>query len=426
MFGLTTTREAARQVAEVRSSLENPQTPLSDVAAWRSLLGEWHGVAGVTVTYENALSVPAVWCAVNFLSSTVATLPLQVFTRGAEGRVTADKDPLYSILHDAPNAEWTSAAWRKYMMVAVLTRGRGITFIEKNKAGRVMNLWPLDIDNTTIERVSGRKQYRYREGGREIVYAASEIIDVPFMLASDGVSHVSPIEKLKGCIGLALALERYATKFFDNGGVPPLALHGPMPSPGAASRAAADVTKAVRDANDERRNVLIVPSGHVLKSIGIEPNKSQMEGARRFQIEEIARAYSLPPVFLGDLTKATFSNGLQQDLAFSKHCLTPWLEAIEQELNLKLFPARNRTKFVEFNQDALLRGDFETRMKGWALGIQNALVTPDEARESENWPSQGGDAKLLHIQGATVPLGAWKEISKAKSADAYGAPAATE
>lgn len=394
-----------KAAAETRASLENPSVPLSDVNAWRTLMGEWHGVAGVVVTHETALEVPAVWCAVNFIANTIASLPLQVFKKSGDGRDTVESDPLYGILHDAPNEELTSFAWRKGMMVNTLLRGRGVSFIERNKAGRVMNIWPLDTEKLTIERKNGRKLYHYDDGGRKVTYAANEVIDLTFMLKSDGVSHVDPISKLRGAVGLALALDEYARKFFSNGGVPPLALYGPMPSPAAASRASSDVEKAVRDANAERRNVMIMPTGHELKSVGIDPDKSQMVESRRMQIEEIARVYGIPPVFLQDLTHGTFSNTEQQDLALTKHLISQWVKAWEQELNLKLFSARNRAKFCEFNLDSLMRGDFRTRMEGYAKGIQNAIYTPDEVRAMENWPSKGGDADKLHIQGATVPLG---------------------
>ncbi|MDX2385095.1 phage portal protein [Sinorhizobium medicae] len=394
-----------KAAAETRASLENPSVPLSDVNAWRTLMGEWHGVAGVVVTHETALEVPAVWCAVNFIANTIASLPLQVFRKSAEGRDTVESDPLYGILHDAPNDELTSFMWRKGMMINVLLRGRGVSFIERNKAGRVMNIWPLDTDKLTIERKSGRKLYHYDDGRRKVTYAANEVLDLTFMLKPDGVSHVDPISKLKGAVGLALALDEYARKFFANGGVPPLALYGPMPSPAAASRASQDVEKAVRDANAERRNVMIMPTGHELKAVGVDPEKSQMVESRRLGIEEIARIYGIPPVFLQDLTHGTFSNTEQQDLALTKHLISQWVKAWEQELNLKLFSARNRTKFVEFNLDSLMRGDFRTRMEGYAKGIQNGIYTPDEVRAMENWPSKGGDADKLHIQGATVPLG---------------------
>ncbi|MBC7149009.1 MAG: phage portal protein [Rhizobium sp.] len=390
---------------ETRASLENPSVSLSDVGAWHSLMGEWHNVAGVTVTHETALEVPAVWCAINFISNTIASLPLQVFRKADKGRDTVEGDQLYGILHDAPNDELTSFMWRKGMMINVLLRGRGVSFIERNKAGRVMNIWPLDTDKTTVERKSGRKLYHYDDGGKKVTYTASEVIDLTFMLKPDGVAHVDPVTKLRGAVGLSLALEECARKFFANGGVPPLALYGPMPSPGAASRAAADVNQAVRDANAERRNVMIMPTGHELKAVGVDPRKSQMVEARRMQIEEIARIFGIPPVFLQDLTHGTFSNTEQQDLNLVKHLIAQWVKAWEQELNLKLFSARNRTKFVEFNLDGLLRGDFATRMAGYATAIQNAINTPDEVRSMENWPTIGGEAEKLHIQGATVPLG---------------------
>lgn len=389
---------------ETRTSLENPQVPLSDVGAWRSLLGEWNSVEGVTVTAESALEVPAVWCAVNFISSTIASLPLQVFQKTEGGRDTADKDPLYSILHDAPNEEWTSFAWRKYSMVNTLTRGRSLSFIERNKAGRVMNIWPLDTTKCTIERANGRKRYVYTDADRKVIYAANEIIDVPFMLEADGVTHIDPISKLRGTVALALALESYARKFFANGGVPPLALHGPMKSPGSAARAAGDITSAIRDANAERRSVLIMPDGHELKSIGIDPDKSLMVEAQRFQVEQVARMFDIPPIFLQDLTHGTYSNTEQQDLHFVKHTLRQWLKAWEDEMNLKLFAPRQRSKFVEFNIDGLLRGDFASRMDGYSKGIQNAVYTPDEVRGFENLPSRDHGDKL-YIQGATVPLG---------------------
>lgn len=394
-----------RVAAETRATLESPTVPLSDVGAWRTLMGEWHGVAGVVVTHETALEVPAVWCAVNFIANTIASLPLQVFQKSGDGRDTADKDPLYAIMHDAPNDELTSFMWRKGMMINVLLRGRGVSFIERNKAGRVMNIWPLDTDKLTIERKDGRKRYHYDDGGRKVTYFANDVVDLTFMLKPDGVSHVDPVTKLRGAVGLSLALEEYARKFFANGGVPPLALYGSVPSPAAASRAATDVNQAIRDANAERRNVLIMPTGHELKPIGVDPQKSQMVEARRMQIEEIARIFGIPPVFLQDLTHGTFSNTEQQDLNLVKHLIAQWVKAWEQELNLKLFSARNRTKFVEFNLDGLLRGDFATRMAGYATAIQNAINTPDEVRVMENWPKKGEDADKLHIQGATVPLG---------------------
>jgi HK97 family phage portal protein len=121
-------------------------------------------------------------------------------------------------------------------------------------------------------------------------------------------------------------------------------------------------------------------------------------------IEQIARIYSIPPTFLQDLTHGTFSNTEQQDLHFTKHTIKRWIEQFEQEMNLKLFGRNSNSQFVEMNVDGLLRGDFKTRMDGYAQGIQNAILTPNEARRRENLPDDAGGDGLL-VQGATVPLG---------------------
>jgi HK97 family phage portal protein len=161
---------------------------------------------------------------------------------------------------------------------------------------------------------------------------------------------------------------------------------------------------AIDEARKSGKPITAIPPGYELKPIGLDPEKGQMVEARRFQVEEIARIYSLPPVFLQDLTNGTFSNTEQQDLFFVKHLVGQWAQALEEEMNLKLFGQRNGGRYVEHNLDGLLRGDFATRMAGLATGIQNAVLTPNEARALENRPAMPEGDDLL-IQGATVPLG---------------------
>jgi HK97 family phage portal protein len=393
-------------VIEGRASLENPSVSLSNSAAWASVFSSWAtSAAGVVVSRESALGVPAVWAAVNFISATIATLPLHLYVRDGSGRKIADSDPLYAVLHDDVNPETSSFSWRKRAMQNVLLDGRSYTFIERNVARRIINLWPLDPHKVTVERRQGKTRYAYREGSDQRVYEAAEIIDIPWMVGSDGLTHYNPVDRLRNAIGLSIAMEKYGANFFASGGIPPLQLVGPLESPAAIKRAATDIMAAIDAAKQEGRSILPMPLMHELKPIGIDPERGQLVDGRRFQLEEIARIYQLPPVFLQDLTKATLSNSEQQDLHFVKHTLTQWIKQWEQELDLKLFGPRNRTRFVEFNVDGLLRGDFRTRMEGYAKAIQNAISTPDEVRAMENWPAMGGDADKLHIQGATVPLG---------------------
>jgi HK97 family phage portal protein len=169
-------------------------------------------------------------------------------------------------------------------------------------------------------------------------------------------------------------------------------------------RAMTDIGRAIDGAKASDKPIFPMPPGHTLTQVGFDPEKGQMTDARRFQIEEIARIYGLPPIFLQDLTHGTFSNSEQQDLHLVKHTISQWVQALEEEMNLKLFGQRNGGRYVEHNVDGLLRGDFKTRMEGLAIGVQNSLISPDEGRALENRPAKGGNADKLLIQGATVPL----------------------
>lgn len=398
-------RDWFRRSPETRSA-EDPRVPLSSPAAFAALFGEWHSKTGIAVTRDVALEVPAVAGAVNFLSGTFASLPAPVYLKTKDGREKADGNPVAILLHDWVNDEYlTSFQWRKQAFANVLLDGRSLTFIEGKKTGRITNLWPLDHRNTRIERKNGRRQYILKDGdGAEKRYDADEIIDIPFMLQADGISHVSPVHKLRGTIGLSTAMEDYASKFFLNGGVPPLAMQMPAgASANAGSRASADVAEMVKAAGTDRRLVMPMPAGHRLEPIGFDPEKGQLIEARMMQLRQIACFYNLPPVFLQDLAFGTFSNTEQQALILVKHTLVNWLECWESELNAKLFGPRSKF-YVEFSVDALLRGSFVERMDGYAKGIQNAVLKPNEARDMENRPRDPEGDRLL-VQGATVPLG---------------------
>lgn len=408
--------EAAVSAAlEKRASIEDPRVPISSNNIMAFLGIDGISATGEHVTIDSAMGVPAIWAVVNFVPGTLAGLPVHLYKRTSTGRERV-AGGLATILHDAVNDGMSSFEWRKYTFDQVFTEGRGVSFIERTPAGRVINIWPLDPGGVTVKRADGRKVYEYRDGTRrKVTYQAAEVIDIPFMLKRDMLGHRSPILTNKDVIGLAQAVTKYGSKFFQNGGVPPFAIEGPFQSPGAMQRAANDLDAAVKDAAKESRLALSLPSGHTIKQLGIDPQKSQLVELQRFIIEQIARIYSLPPTFLQDLTHGTFSNTEQQDLHFVKHTLKRWVEQFEQELNLKLFGRSNNRQYVEMNVDGLLRGDFKTRMEGYAQGIQNAILTPNEVRERENMPAHDKGGELL-IQGATVPLGS-QPVTEASAGD---------
>lgn len=391
LFGLDIRRET-------RASPEDPRVPISS----ENFL-EFMGIETArlpAVTLASALTVPAFAAAVTFLPSTLANLPIHVFRTKPKG---TEKLPgaLQSLVNEAPNDEWTSYDWRKYHWHQVFTGGRGLSWIERS-GSEIVGIWPMEPSKTTVKRVNGRKFYEFQ--GKKGQIPASDVIDTPFLLKPDQLGAYSPFVMAKKALQLALAMGDYASGFFAGGGVPPLALVGPMPAgPDAVKRAQQDIKRAIDGAKSKGDPVFPIPAGYELKPVGFDPAKGQMTEARLFQVQEIARIYGLPPVFLQDLSRGTFANVEQQDLYLVKHLIAQWAKAFEDELNLKLFGRRSKV-FVEHELDGLMRGDFKTRMEGLAQGIQNALLTPNEGRGLLNrGPLPKGDELL--VQGATVPLG---------------------
>lgn len=390
-------------------NLENPNAPVSAVDFLQIMgWGDLYASSGVTVNVDTALSVPAIWAAVNFIAGTIAGLPLQVYQKQPDGGRKKFDGLLSTILHDSINDDMSSFEWRKYSFEQVLTGGRSITYIEKEASGQIVNLYPLDPTKVRVERlIDGRKIYRVNSR----VYDSKEILDIPFMLKANMTDARGPISQNKDVIGMAISATRYGSKAFQSGGIPPAVLVGPFSSGAAAARASEDVAAATMKLAKEGRPIMALPLGHELKSIGLDPEKMQLLELQQFSIEQIARIYSLPPVFLQDLTHGTFSNTEQQDLHFVKHTVKRWVEQFEQEMNLKFF-GRGSDFYVEFNVDGLLRGDFKTRMEAYATSIQNGIRTPNEVRAIENLDSKKNGNDLL-IQGATVPLGSQAPVGGA-------------
>jgi len=359
-------------------------------------------IALPAVTIESALTVPAVWAAVSFLSRTLAALPLHAF-RNVDDKPERIKGGLETLIHEAPNPEWTSFKLRQHFWQQVFTGGRGLLYIERS-GSNIVGLWPIDPTKAQFKRTATGVT-TYKVGDK--TFSASEIIDVPFMLKADGLCHYGPITQGAATIQLALAMNDYGSTFFAGGGVPPLALVGPLPTGAEAmKRALADVQRAIDEARASGKPIVNIPPGYELKPIGIDPDKGQMTDGQRFVVEQIARLFNLPPVFLQDLTRATFTNSEQQDLHLVKHLVGQWAQAFEEECNLKLFGQRNGGRYVEHNLDGLLRGDFKTRADAVASLVNCGVYEPNTGRKYMGQePSSDPAADKLYMQGATVPLG---------------------
>ena len=380
--------------------------------------------SGKQVNERTSMQMTAVYSCVRILSEAVASLPLNVYRyTDTGGKEKAFDHPLYRLLHDEPNPEMSSFIFRETLMTHLLLWGNAYAQIIRNGKGEVIALYPLMPDRMTVDRDSnGGLYYKYRKSNDDaptmesgvVSLAPSDVLHVPG-LGFDGLVGYSPIAMAKNAIGLAIAAEEYGSKFYANGAAP----SGVLEHPGTLK----DPTR-VRDSwnstfggSTNSHKVAVLEEGMKYTPISISPNEAQFLETRKFQINEIARIFRVPPHMVGDLEKSSFSNIEQQSLEFVKYTLDPWVIRWEQALYRTLLTEEEKkTYFFKFNVEGLLRGDYQSRMQGYATARQNGWMSANDIRELEDLdriPAElGGDLYL--INGNMLPLesaGAFANIS---------------
>ena len=370
--------------------------------------------SGKQVNERTSMQMTAVYSCVRILSEAVASLPLNVYRyTDTGGKEKAFDHPLYRLLHDEPNPEMSSFIFRETLMTHLLLWGNAYAQIIRNGKGEVIALYPLMPDRMTVDRDgNGRLYYKYRKSNDDaptmesgvVILAPSDILHVPG-LGFDGLVGYSPIAMAKNAIGLAIAAEEYGSKFYANGAAP----SGVLEHPGTLKDPARvrDSWNSTFGGSSNSHKVAVLEEGMKYTPISISPNEAQFLETRKFQINEIARIFRVPPHMVGDLEKSSFSNIEQQSLEFVKYTLDPWVIRWEQALYRTLFSEEEKkTYFFKFNVEGLLRGDYQSRMQGYATARQNGWMSANDIRELEDLdriPAElGGDLYL--INGNMLPL----------------------
>lgn len=386
--------------------------------------------AGKNVNERSAMQMTAVYSCVRILAEAVAGLPLHLYRYKEDGgKERAIDNNLYHLLHDEPNKEMSSFVFRETLMTHLLLWGNAYAQIIRNGKGEVVALYPLMPNKMQVDRdENGELYYIYTRSSDEaktmegvtVYLTPRDVLHIPG-LGFDGLVGYSPIAMAKNAIGLAIATEEYGAKFFANGAAP----SGVLEHPGT-----------IKDPSRLRENwnstfggsansgkVAVLEEGMKYTPISISPEQAQFLETRKFQIDEIARIFRVPPHMVGDLEKSSFSNIEQQSLEFVKYTLDPWVIRWEQSLSRALLNEDEKRKyFFKFNLEGLLRGDYESRMSGYAVARQNGWMSANDIRELENMdkiPAEdGGDLYL--INGNMLPLnkaGAYANIEKEDTAD---------
>ena len=241
--------------------------------------------------------------------------------------------------------------------------------------------------------------------GSSVRLKPTDVLHIPG-LGFDGLVGYSPIAMAKNALGMAIACEEFGAKFFANGAAP----SGVLEHPGTIKDPARvrDAWQSQFGGSSNSGKVAVLEEGMKYTPISISPEQAQFLETRKFQINEIARIFRVPPHMVGDLEKSSFSNIEQQSLEFVKYTLDPWIIRWEQSMARVLLSLdEKKDLFIKFNLEGLLRGDYQSRMNGYSIARQNGWMSANDIRELENLDripaEQGGDLYL--INGSMLPLG---------------------
>lgn len=373
--------------------------------------------SGKSVTVKSAIQVSTVYACVRVIAETIASLPLHVYTVTDEGSQKATDHQLYRLLHDEPNAEMTSFIWRETMLAHLLLHGNSYSQIVRNGRGHILGLYPLLPDRMQVDRDSGGNlTYTYTTTeGKSIPLHPADVLHIPG-LGFDGIVGYSPIALEKNAIGLGIAAEEYGSKFFAHGANPSGVLTHPntVKDP---SRLRESWNNAYGGSANSGK-VAILEEGMRFERISLPNNEAQFLETRKFQVSEICRIFRVPPHLVADLEHATFSNIEHQSISFAVHTIRPWLVRIEQAINMQLFSTKEKGSFyAQFNMDGLMRGDYKSRMEGYAIARQNGWMSANDIRELENLnpisDADGGNVYL--VNGNMLPITAATADKEANS-----------
>lgn len=372
-----------------------------------SYFGGGETYAGEMVSIESSLRVDTVWACVRLIATTISTLPMQVYQKLPDGRGQPVRNvPLFSLLHDQPNADMTAATFWTAIVACLLLWGNAYAAIERRADRTVIALMPLLPNRLTITRESdGSLLYHYAWQNVRRDYTEDEIFHVKgFSL--DGIVGMSPISQARETLGIAMAAEKSAASFFRNSMRPSLVMKAPAYLSEAQRERFGDSWMEKFTGSLNAGRVPVVEGGWSLEQITMKPEDAELLATRAYSVEQICRWYGVSPVMVGHMEKTTaWGTGLEQmNLWFLTYTLRPWLRSIEQEITRSvLSPAQRILYYAEFNVEGLLRTDSEKRALMMRTLVDAGINTPNEMRAKNNDPPLDGGDQLTMAAGR-MPL----------------------
>lgn len=384
-----------------QKATEQFETVLQRIVAAASGLSEY-------VTPETCMKAPTVQALVTAISRRISITPVHVFeTSESNGKEIKKKLPNHPIakLLKRPN-DWQSTVdyWQD-LASSLVRHGKFISIKGQGNTGPIRYLWPLKASDVTVKQDDTTRSVSFQYNNNDIAMKKIHYIRGP---ARDYFDGDSPVDNIKTAIGLEIACEEYGATFFNNGAIPLLFLKYSQGVKGF--RTPEEEQKFVQNfqksfSGNNRHKAFLLPPGMDTQDVNIENDKAQFLETRKFNQTVIAGAWGVPPHLIGNLENGTYNNVEQQDKDFTLNVIMPYIKAIESAMERDLLTDKDRKEniVIRFNMDATLRADFKSRMEGYQIQIQNAMMTPNQGRENEGEnPSDNPVADSLYYSANLI------------------------
>ena len=361
----------------------------------------------IVVNENNALTISAVYACIKVISEGLAIAPIQLIRKKDNKRTKVTNHPLHRLLSKKPNNYMTPSDLKKIYALHMGLTGAFYAQKIKNRAGDITQLVPLNPTTMFRDFRSGELRFIYYANGTRYDLTQDDVFHVTLQTL-DGVNPVSPITAQKHALGLAKATETHGMRYFKNDATPPYAISVPDElSDDAFKRAKQSIQENLSGAN--KHKPFLLEGGATLLKLGLSPEDSQFLETRKYQKTDVCAMYKVPPHLIADLEKSSFNNIEQQDLNFTKFTLMPYMIAFEEAANVQLLSEKEQEDhYFKFNANALLRGEYESRMNGYRVGREIGIFSVNDIREFEDMdPVENGDGRLQPLN--FTELGAKQE-----------------
>lgn len=360
--------------------------------------------SGTFINEDNVYKLAGVSAAISLIAGTISTLPMDAWVKRDGQKNLMRPKPDWVNRPDVSFVDRTP--FISSIIASLMLDGNAFVRVFRDSDGLPINLTVLNPTKIKVHQNGvGRVIFEYTEDGKK--YTSDEILHIVESVMRPGqIRGVSRVEEMKDALGLGLALDSYAQRFFGQGTSGNYALVTPQTLTEDQAKMLAKTVDARHGGWRKAHKTLVLHSGLDIKDIGVNPEETQLLDSRRMFIEDLCRIWNIPSHMMNLPGTNTYASVEATQIEFVTHTLRPYVAIIENALStlLQVYP-NGIGAFIEFNMNSLLRGDAQSRFTAYSQGIQAGILTANDARVAEGLSKiDGGD--VLRVPLANVNIDA--------------------